>query len=392
VRNLIRLSFAVACALALAGCVTPKNFDTGATTIRTLDPNVARSKNVYFVTTRCNDVATRGAPGSAQELFAKRCWEASLNNEEMHRLGFGMADSGKVSCGTATIDVAAPGVKGAVTTVATPVSAECLPDFAALRQQILATPCHCAFVFVHGYNTTLGFGLRRTAQLALDLSYEGVPILFSFAAGARLNDYANDLEAAELAAPALNQLLVALTRSDGSAAPQVDVIAQSLGSRITLRAIVEGARQPSLRYLVLAAPDIDPSSFLRLAQRAVPHAQRLTVYTAKYDVAMAASASVHAGRSRTGEGLGAAVASDIPRTEIIDATARATDPYAHSYFAEAKSVLDDMKGALQGKPATERRPLRCEPAGLAVSCTIPCPDGASCGPTLYARFVHWLLD
>jgi esterase/lipase superfamily enzyme len=218
-----------------------------------------------------------------------------------------------------------------------------------------------------------------------------VPILFSFAAGGRFGDYVNDTEAAELSAPALHQLLLALSRGDSGAAPQIDVIAQSMGSRIALRAIDEG-EAPTIRYVVLAASDIDPATFLRLAQRAAPHVRRLTVYTAKYDVAMSASASVHANRPRTGEGLGPAVASDIPHAEIIDATARASDPYSHSYFAESKVVVDDLKAALSGKPATERRPLQCTSEGAAVACIIPCPQNASCGPTLYQRFVHWLLD
>ena len=87
----------VLCALTLAGCVSSGNFDTGAATIRVLNaPAVDPAKAVYFVTTRCSDDPAAGAPGTAHELFRKRCWEASLNNEEMHRLGFGMAESGHV--------------------------------------------------------------------------------------------------------------------------------------------------------------------------------------------------------------------------------------------------------------------------------------------------------
>jgi esterase/lipase superfamily enzyme len=392
VGNSIRLGLVALCAIALAGCASPGNFDTGATTIRALNASAADpAKEIHFVTTRCNDDPAAGAPGTSQELFRKRCWEASLDNEEMHRLGFGMAESDHVSCGSVTVDVAVTGAPSDVaTTVSTPALSAC-GDFGALRQAIAATPCRCAFIFVHGYNTTFGYGLRRTAQLALDLSYQGVPILFSFAAGGRFGDYVNDAEAAELAAPALHQLLLALSRGDGTTAPAIDVVAHSMGGRLTLRAIGEG-EAPSLRYVVMAAPDIDPAAFLQLAGKAAAHARRLTVYTAKYDVAMAASAAAHDQRPRVGAGLSASVAQDLAHAEIIDATARATDPYAHSYFAESKVVLDDIKAALQGKPAAERSPLQCAPAGAAVACTIPCPPGASCGPSLYARIVHWLFD
>ena len=395
--NSIRIVLAVLGALFATACVAPKDFDDGAT-IRAMNAtpaDLATPKSVYFVTTRCNDDSVAGAPGSAQELFRKRCWEASLNNAEMHRLGFGMDDSARVFCGTATVSVAALGApEKAATAASTPVSAECANGFADLRQAILATPCRCALIFLHGYNTTFGYGLKRTAQLALDLSYQGLPILFSFGAGGRFGDYVNDTEAAELAAPALHQLLIALSRSDGGPAPQIDVIAHSMGGRIALRAIVEG-EAPTLRYVVLAAPDIDPASFLHLAAKAVPHARRLTVYTAKYDVAMSASAAYHDQRPRVGEGLVPTAAQNLPGAEIIDASNRASDPYAHSYFAESKVVLDDIKADLSGTPAPERKPLLCNSAAgpsFAVACRMPCPPGMDCDPSLYARTVHWLLD
>ncbi len=391
----IRIVLAVLATLLVAGCVTPK-FDNGAT-VRALNAapaDLATPKSVYFVTTRCSDDATAGAPGTAQELFRKRCWDASLNDADMHRLGFGMAEGGHISCGTATVSVAplaAP--QNAATAVGTPVSNDCSDGFDALRRAVLAAPCRCALIFVHGYNTTFGFGLSRTAQLALDLSYEGVPVLFSFSSGGRLGDYVNDTEAAELAAPALHRLLVALSRSDGAVAPNIDVIAHSMGARIVLRAIVEGDA-PSLRYVVLAAPDVDPSAFLHLAEKAVPHARRLTVYTAKDDVAMSASAAAHNGRPRTGESVSPTVTQNLPGAEIVDASAHASDPYAHSYFAESKTVLDDIKADLSGTPAAERKPLHCDRAGpsFAVACRIPCPPGGTCEPSLYARLIHWLLD
>jgi len=107
---------------------------------------------------------------------------------------------------------------------------------------------------------------------------------------------------------------------------------------------------------------------------------------------MSGSLASH-GRPRVGAGLPAGVAGTLGGAEIIDATLRASDPYEHSYFAESKIVLDDIRGVLAGLPAGQRKPLVCEgQAPSVVACTIPCPEGASCGPSLYARFVHWLLD
>ncbi len=385
-------------ALVLAGCATPNDFDTG-TTIRSLsDPSGGQPtpKLVYFATTRCTDSPT-AAPDTPEELFGKRCWDAALGHEEVVRLGFGMSEGDKISCGSTTVSVApeSAGAKAA-TTVGTPALLDCTSGFAALRQAVVATACRCAFIFVHGYNTTFAFGLKRTAQMALDLSYPGVPIVFSFGAAGRFNDYVNDIESEELAASALRRFLLELSRDDGAVAPDIDVIAQSMGSRLTLRGATESGT--SLRYVVLAAPDIDPAAFLRLAAKLTastpPKARRVTVYTAKYDTALSASSALHDGRPRLGSGFDPAYARELPRTDIIDATKRATDPYSHSYFAESQPVLDDIRAALTGTAAVDRKDtLVCsEKKPSVVSCEIPCPKGASCGPTFYQRFIHWHHD
>jgi esterase/lipase superfamily enzyme len=312
----------------------------------------------------------------------------------MLRLGFGMSDAHDVSCGLTTVQVMPPDAdKAALTSVTTPVSHVCGDGFAGLRAAIQATPCHCALIVVTGYNTTFAFGIKRTAQLALDLKYPGVPILFSFAAGGRFGDYVNDTEAAELAEPALHKLMMALSLPDPLGTPAIDVVAHSMGARFALRALCEGGTL-SLRYVVLAAPDIESTAFLQLASDASPRTRRMTVYTSKFDIALSASASTHNGIPRVGEGLTTSVAAGLTQTEIIDATARASDPYAHSYFAESKVMVDDIRAALSGTPANERSPLICDGSRTqsVVACTMPCPDGAKCGPSFYARAVHWLLD
>jgi len=392
----IKSCVAATALLFVTACVVPKDFDTGGE-IRAVHAGIttlAMPKTVYFATTRCQENPSAGAPGTREELFSKRCWDEDLKNEEMLRLGFGMADSGKVTCGSAAVMVMPPNADAeAATTVGLPVSLNCGDDFSVLRQAVQNTRCRCALVFVHGYNTTFAFGVKRLAQLALDLSYDGTPILFSFAAAGRFGDYINDTEAGELAGPALHRLLVDLSRSDAAHAPSVDVIAHSMGARLTLRAINE-SNGPALRFVVLAAPDIDTTAFLHLAGKASPHVRRLTVYTSKFDVAMSASTSMHSGRSRVGEGLSASAAKDLSGTEIIDATDRATDPYAHSYFAESKVMVDDIRAALAGIPAPERKRLICNPAGSqsVVVCKMPCPEEATCGPSFYQRSLHWLLD
>ncbi len=321
----------------------------------------------------------------------KRCWDAAVKQDEMVRLTFGLSEGPGITCGTVGVTVeplsAAPEAETKIDQV--PLSQDCTNNFTMLRKAVLATSCRCALIFVHGYNTTFAFAAKRMAQLQADLKYEGQPILFSFGAAGRLEDYINDTEAGELAAPALSQLMIALANAGAT----IDVIAHSMGVRIALRAMSD-TNAPKLRYAILAAPDVDPAAFLRLTEKALPHTQRLTIYTSKFDVAMAASAAYHNGRSRVAEGMTPKIADKLSGAEIIDATQRATGPYAHSYFAESKVMIEDIRGVLAGRAAPERKPLICNIAGAksVVACTMPCPEGAKCGPTWYARFVHWLLD
>ncbi len=389
----IRFLATIAIATLLSACVTPKDFDTGGS-IRAVKATVAElaaPQTVYFATTRCHDKVDAGPPESADEMYAKRCWDAALKQNEMVRLTFGLSEGAGITCGTVGVNVeplsAEPEAETKIDQA--PLSHDCTNDFTMLRKAVVATPCRCALIFVHGYNTTFAFAAKRMAQLQADLKYEGQPILFSFGAAGRLEDYINDTEAGELAAPALNQLMTALANAGAT----IDVIAHSMGVRIALRAMSD-TNAPKLRYVILAAPDVDPAAFLRLTEKTLPHTQRLTIYTSKFDIAMSASAAYHNGRSRVGEGMTAKIADKLSGAEIIDATQRATGPYAHSYFAESKVMIEDIRGVLAGRAAQERKPLICNTAGAksVVACTMPCPEGAKCGPNWYARFVHWLLD
>ena len=49
-------------------------------------------------------------------------------------------------------------------------------------------------VYIHGYNVTFNSAVKRTAQMAYDFEYTGVPILFSWPSNAALLDYASDRE------------------------------------------------------------------------------------------------------------------------------------------------------------------------------------------------------
>jgi hypothetical protein len=163
-----------------------------------------------------------------------------------------------------------------------------------------------------------------------------------------------------------------------------------MGTRLTLRAITE-VDPPRVHEMVAAAPDLDPAAFLQLADTALSTSstrrlERLTVYTAKYDTAMAGSVYQHNGRNRLGEGLTPGVSKSLERADIVNASSTATTGYGHSYFAESALVIGDIKAALNGDEPSKRAIEWRADKGWS----IPCPEGESCEPSLYERFVHWI--
>jgi esterase/lipase superfamily enzyme len=53
------------------------------------------------------------------------------------------------------------------------------------------------FIFVHGFNTSFDDALYRTAQLAYDMEFDGVPYLFSWPSMASATEYLYDRDSAD---------------------------------------------------------------------------------------------------------------------------------------------------------------------------------------------------
>jgi hypothetical protein len=136
-----------------------------------------------------------------------------------------------------------------------------------LQSAVLEAADHSALVFIHGYNVSFGDGARRTAQLSYDLSFDGVPILYSWpSANSPLPfSYLADEATIDWTKPHLSSFLTDVASTTG--AETVHVIAHSMGNRALAR-ILDGislpAGPPLFKQVVLAAPDIDSGEFLQL--------------------------------------------------------------------------------------------------------------------------------
>ncbi|MCC7419886.1 MAG: alpha/beta fold hydrolase [Planctomycetaceae bacterium] len=228
-----------------------------------------------------------------------------------------------------------------------------------------------AFIFVHGYNVTFEDAARRTAQIAYDLKFRGAPILFSWPAQGDLVDYTIDENTAAWAESQATEFLEAVALSCG--AKRIHLIAHSMGNRIVARALERMVRQPSFgavpeyNQVVLTAPDIDAEIFKRdIAPRIVQAAERVVIYASSNDRALVASNKFH-GFSRLGQaGRHLTLFPEIPKIEVIDASAVDTSLFGlrHSYYASSDLVLTDLGRVLRGLPPKERN-LTADRSGQA---------------------------
>jgi esterase/lipase superfamily enzyme len=229
--------------------------------------------------------------------------------------------------------------------------------FAKLRHEVERSNGRDAFVFIHGYNTSFEDATRRTAQLAYDLHFPGVPILYTWPSQGELLKYVVDSNNAEWTVPHLEEFLADVATRSGTST--IHLIGHSLGNRVlvtTLEAFarrVAGGEAAPFTQVVLTAPDIDAGVFRQHAGRILGAARHFTMYVSKNDVALHASEDLaefpRAGDARDGILI-------VDGIDTIDASAVDTSFVGHSYFADNASVVSDIHDILKDGTIADHRP------------------------------------
>lgn len=212
-------------------------------------------------------------------------------------------------------------------------------------------------IFIHGYNVSFADAVCRTAQIAYDLDFKGVPLLYSWASEGAALRYPVDGENAELSREHFTDLLRVLSTEVGGA--RVHVIAHSMGNRILTGALADPAVADGpgrLGQVVFAAPDVDADVFAQRAKRFAGRAERCTLYVSDRDQPLNLSRRL-ARYPRAGQaGDGVLVVDGV---DTVDASALDTGLVSHSYVLEHRSVLSDVYSLLRhGHPPNERFGLR----------------------------------
>ncbi|RTZ17280.1 alpha/beta hydrolase [Vibrio aquaticus] len=210
-------------------------------------------------------------------------------------------------------------------------------------------------IYVHGYNVAFQSAIKRTAQMAYDFDFSGVPILFSWPSNASLLDYASDREDAIWSATYFAQFLTQLKGQHPNA--NIHVVAHSMGNQVLLNGLNELAlRNPNktlFKSIILAAPDVDSQWFTyQIAPRILTLASNWAVYTSENDGALIASEKVNQAK-RLGMPVSLAEGVDVIDTSGLNA-APWSIPESHSYYANKLPVIEDLVSHLRGIPPEKR--------------------------------------
>lgn len=236
-------------------------------------------------------------------------------------------------------------------------------DFlATLDRRLAQSPRREIFIFVHGYAVTFDEAATRFAQIAHDVEFDGVPILFSWPTQGSLFSYIIDGSNAEWSARYLSDFLAELI--EHGSAEHIHLLAHSMGARVLTYAMRNlAADYPDLTHqevfdqVILAAADIDAAIFERDFVRYYARlARRVTMYVSTADWALFGAQKLN-GFARLGvDGLSGDP--DLFRKfDVVDATSVDHGLVGHVYYGSSPDVLTDLERVLSGAP-TEQRSLR----------------------------------
>ncbi|MEZ6088877.1 MAG: alpha/beta hydrolase [Pirellulaceae bacterium] len=235
-----------------------------------------------------------------------------------------------------------------------------------LAERVAGSPQGDLLVFIHGYNVDFESAVRRTAQIAVDLPFEGVPVCYSWPSQGTLMGYTIDENNSEWTIYHLKDFLLELIQESG--ARSINVVAHSMGNRAMTAAMqqirweLEPEAPPAFDRVVLAAPDVDADRFRRdLAPILLQVAEQVTLYASSDDQALIASKQVH-GYPRAGESGSQIVV--VPGIETVDVSGIDLSLLGHSYYGDNEMMLRELYEVVrQGLRAPQRAMLIERQAG-----------------------------
>ncbi|MBU0729797.1 MAG: alpha/beta fold hydrolase [Proteobacteria bacterium] len=215
-----------------------------------------------------------------------------------------------------------------------------------------------AVVFIHGFNVKFSEAAKRTAQIAYDFEFTGLPLMFSWPSDGKLYSYMSDREDATWSAAHIDEFLTDVLEKVGP--KRVHLVAHSMGNQGLIGALNRIALKrgkiikPLFATVILAAPDFDAQLFQeQVAPEVIALAKGWTIYTSDNDAALNFSTKINSA-SRLGLPV-----TPLLGIDVIDATGVEVTPWSvpefHSYYATKQTVVEDIVSAIKGVAADLRK-------------------------------------
>jgi esterase/lipase superfamily enzyme len=194
----------------------------------------------------------------------------------------------------------------------------------------------------------------RTAQLGLDLPFNGGLCCYSWPSQGGIKNYRLDEQVNAASVEPFKQFLQQLF-ANIPPETRLQVVVHSMGNRLVLQALAELGQQPGpiqpIDHLVLCAPDVGLRDFTAWLPTARQLSRRMTLYVGDSDTALLASKALHA-EQRIGDALPPVI---VPGVETIDCSAVEFSLMGHSYYGGNVEVLCDLFAVLKEDLPPEQR-------------------------------------
>jgi esterase/lipase superfamily enzyme len=216
-------------------------------------------------------------------------------------------------------------------------------------------------LFTHGFNVKFEEAVMRAGQIAYDLKYQGLTIVFSWPAGPEdglaatfLNKtYEKNFQSAQTS----QTEAVTFLRWLSALKIPIHLAVHSMGHQVITPALDKlsaEAQSPFIDELILNAPDLSVDDFQKFAPSLRKVAKRVTVYCSFNDNAIAASETYNSNRR-----LGACATADgidVINVSEVDAPTLGLG-LGHGYYS-SRPIITDVYQLLMGLEAEKRLFLR----------------------------------
>jgi len=230
--------------------------------------------------------------------------------------------------------------------------------YLSLNYLLKKTENDSVFIFVHGYNVTFEDAIRRTAQLAYDMEFPGIPVTYSWPSKGTEKGYLADEDRVRLTKPHFKKFLEDI-KSNMDPSSEINILAHSMGNRALTNALLDIAHQfdsPLFNQVILAAPDINAEIFKQqIAPKILKTAQHFTLYASSDDKALRISKTLHDFPRLGQSGKDIVI---IPPIDTIDASGIDTSFLGHSYFGDQFRVIKDIKNLIKKHWTPVQRELK----------------------------------